>query len=102
MKAIFFIILFLSQLCYSQSWLQLADFPGTARDDGASFKINDKVYCGIGLEVGWTCPNDFYIFDLSTESWTTAAGFPSTTTRQYACGFPLNGKGYVFGGVDCS
>lgn len=101
MKYLILILIFSSQLFFGQTWLQLDNFPGTARDDGTSFKIGNKVYCGIGLEVGWTCPNDFYSFDLSTETWSTSTSFPNTQQRQYACGFSLNGKGYVFGGVAC-
>lgn len=101
MKCLILILILSSQLFFAQSWQQIVDFPGTARDDGASFKIGNKVYCGIGLEVGWTCPNDFYSFDLSTETWSASTSFPNTQQRQYACGFSLNGKGYIFGGVTC-
>lgn len=96
------LLLLLPHFLWSQSWYQLSDFPGTARDDGSSFRIDSTVYCGLGLEVGWTCTNDFYAFNLATETWTTASAFPSNKQRQYACGFSLNGHGYIFGGVDCS
>lgn len=89
-------------LSKAQTWQKIQDYPGTARDDGASFTINNKIYCGIGLEVGWTCPNDIYIFDLSSETWTTSTSFPVNQQRQYATSFVINDKGYVFGGINCS
>lgn len=95
------LILCLNFFCGAQTWQKIQDFPGTARDDGASFIIDNKAYCGIGLEVGWTCPNDMYVFDLSSETWTTTASFPANQQRQYATSFVINGKGYVFGGYNC-
>lgn len=96
---VFFLI---SYSTIAQVWQRIQDFPGTARDDGSTFTINNKTYCGIGLEVGWTCPNDFYVFDLNTETWTTYTSFPTNQQRQYATSFVINGKGYVFGGYNCS
>lgn len=101
MKKIYLLLL-LPHFLWSQSWQQLSDFPGTARDDGSNFRIDSIVYCGLGLEVGWTCTNDFYAFDLTTETWITAPAFPSNKQRQYACGFSSKGYGYIFGGIDCS
>lgn len=98
----FLLLLLLPTFISAQSWYQLSDFPGTARDDGSSFRIDSTVYCGLGLEVGWTCTNDFHAFDLATETWASAPAFPSNNQRQYACGFSSKGYGYIFGGVDCS
>ncbi len=84
----------------AQTWVQLTDFPGTERDDGVSFQINDKAYCGSGL-TPWFAPTaDFYAFDFVTESWSTIAPMPTNTERQYACGFASNTYGYVFGGLN--
>ena len=43
----------------SQSWIQIDDFPSSARDDGASFVIGNKAYCGTGFKVGWTETKDY-------------------------------------------
>ncbi len=85
---------------FGQDWNQLTDFPGTARDDGTTFTIGNKVYCGTGLQVGWTCTNDFYAFDLLSESWSTIAPMPSAMQRQYTFSCSILGEGYVFGGIN--
>jgi len=84
----------------AQTWQQLPDFPGPARDDGAAFVIGNKAYCGTGLAVGWVTTNDFYVFDMSTETWANAPSLPTGEERQYACGFSDGTKGYIFGGLD--
>ncbi|HRG01276.1 MAG TPA: kelch repeat-containing protein [Bacteroidia bacterium] len=100
------IIIFLTLLClfsklHSQSWLQLTDFPGTERDDGTSFLINNKAYCFSGLEVGWQCTGNGYIFDCTSETWSSMANLPVGKERQYATAFSYNNKGYLFGGLKC-
>jgi N-acetylneuraminic acid mutarotase len=95
-------LLFMFGISFGQSWNKLQDFPGVARDDGATFTIGNKVYGGTGLQVGWTCANDFYVFDLTTETWGVIAPLPLIASRQYAVGFSILEKGYVFGGVNDS
>ena len=85
----------------AQQWVQLPDFPGTARDDAASLSINGIIYVGTGMEVGWGLTNDWYAFDTATETWSVIAPFPATP-RQYCSAFDLLGKGYLFGGVDAN
>lgn len=82
-------------------WEQLADFPGTARDDAASFTIDGIIYVGTGMEVGWGLTTDWYAFDASTESWSPIAPLPATP-RQYCAAFAANGKGFLFGGIDAN
>jgi N-acetylneuraminic acid mutarotase len=93
-------LLFMFGISFGQSWNKLQDFPGVARDDGTTFTIGNKVYGGTGLQVGWTCANDFFVFDLTTETWGEIAPLPLIASRQYAVGFSILGKGYVFGGVN--
>ncbi len=100
MKILISFILFVSIIGRAQTWIQITDFPATARDDGSKFTIGNTVYCGTGLQVGWTCTNDFYAFDLTNETWSTIASLPIGETRQYAVGFSVLGKGYIFGGVN--
>lgn len=104
MKYILFILFsfFLFNSIKSQSWLQLPDYLGTERDDGVSFVINNKAYCLTGLEVGWQCTSNGFVFDGSSETWSNMASLPVGKERQYATGFSHNNKGYVFGGVNCS
>lgn len=86
----------------AQIWNQMSDFPGTARDDASTFKIGEKVYCGLGLDAGFSCTSDFKIFDLTTETWSNGVSLPSGEERQYANGFSHQGFGYIFGGINCS
>ncbi|MCC6182818.1 MAG: T9SS type A sorting domain-containing protein [Bacteroidia bacterium] len=96
------ILLFSSTILKAQSWVQLNDFPGTERDDGLAFVINNKAYCITGLEVGWHCTKNGYVLDGSTETWSVIASLPLGSERQYATGFSYNGLGYLLGGIDCS
>jgi N-acetylneuraminic acid mutarotase len=103
MKLIFlFLLLFTSTVLISQTWTKIADFPGVARDDGAHFVIGNNVYCGLGSQAVGGCANDFYSFDLTTETWSVCSSMLSGQQRQYSTGFSVNGKGYVFGGINCS
>lgn len=85
----------------AQTWSQLPDFPGTARDDAASFTIGNKIYVGTGMDVGFQLTNDWWCFDTQTEIWAPIAAMP-TTPRQYCTGFTIVDTGYVFGGVDAN
>lgn len=96
------ILLFASSGLKSQSWVQSVDFPGTERDDGVAFVIDNKAYCLSGLEVGWQCTGNGYVLDGSTETWSIMASIPSGTERQYATGFSYNNFGYLLGGINCS
>jgi N-acetylneuraminic acid mutarotase len=98
--AVFQMFLCFNNFTFAQNWSQSDNFPGTARDDGSSFKIGDKVYCGTGLQVGWSCTNDFYAFDLPSETWSPTASLPSNMERQYAYGCAVLNKGYIFGGAN--
>jgi N-acetylneuraminic acid mutarotase len=89
-------------LCVAQTWEQTISFPGTPRDDGTHFKIGNKHFVGTGREVGFGCTRDFYAFDESTLNWCNVASLPSGKERQYASAVSWNGKGYLFGGADCS
>lgn len=86
----------------AQGWTQLGDFPASARDDGAFFTIDDLTYCGTGLNSSWIPTNDFFAFDMSTETWSPISAMPSNEARQYANGFASASKGYIFGGLNGS
>jgi hypothetical protein len=99
--ALFFFSIFIFHYS-AQTWLQTSSFPGTPRDDGTHFKIGTKHYVGTGREVGFGCTRDFFSFDETTLSWSTTASLPFGKERQYASTVSWNGKGYLFGGVDCA
>jgi N-acetylneuraminic acid mutarotase len=96
-RALVFLFLFFN-VVKAQTWQQLTDLPGGARDDGAAFVINDKAYCGSGLAAGFGTTIDFYCLDLTTNSWTNTASMPAGKERQYACGFTNGTYGFIFGG----
>jgi len=84
---------------FAQDWVQLSDFPGTKRDDGVSFKIGDIAYFGTGLDESFTAQNNFFVFDLTTELWSSIQSLPEPEGRQYATASGFNDNGYVFGGI---
>jgi N-acetylneuraminic acid mutarotase len=83
----------------SQTWTQLLDFPGSARDDAAGFIIGNTFYVGTGLDGGFNAQLDFYKMDLQTETWSTGTSLNAGWERQYACGFSNANYGYIFGGI---
>jgi N-acetylneuraminic acid mutarotase len=101
MRSPTFIPLLCALASHAQSWQQLPDFPGTARDDAAAFSIGNKIYVGTGMEVGWSLTNDWWCYDTQAGSWSTIAAMPATP-RQYCVAFTVNDTGYVFGGVDAN
>lgn len=88
-----------AQTLSAQQWVQIADFPATARDDGAHFLIDNKAYCGTGLQTGFVATGDMYALDLEHESWLPIASLPPGEERQYASGFAAQGMGFLFGGL---
>jgi N-acetylneuraminic acid mutarotase len=103
MKATLFIVTYFLlgfSYTYAQQWTSISSFPGTQRDDGVSFVIQDQAYCGTGLEVGWTPTRNFYKLNMNTDTWSQVSAMPSGMERQYACGFSYQGYGYVFGGIN--
>jgi len=90
-------------LLHSQSWVQLSDFPGTERDDGCVFTVNNKAYCFSGLDVNFQCQTNGFVFDGVSESWSyTMASLPSGKERQYATAFTYFNTGFMIGGINCS
>jgi len=81
------------------SWTALANFPGPVRTFAVGFVIGTKIYIGGGLNGTNNNPmNDFYCYDVSTSSWTTAgviANCPASGVSLRAVGFAIGGKGYV-------
>jgi Secretion system C-terminal sorting domain/Kelch motif len=88
---------------HGQSWTKIQDYPGTGRDDGAVFVINNKAYCFSGVITFFgQFQGDGYILDASTETWSNMASLPAGKERQYATAFSDGTNGYVLGGFDTS
>ena len=101
LKTTFLLFSFFSSVALiAQQWVPLEDFPGTARDDGTSFVIEDKAYCGTGLTPWWSELSDFHAFDMTTETWSTISSLPVGKERQYSTGFSNGINGFIFGGYD--
>src|SRR4030066_2403834 len=61
----------------TNTWMQKANFIGSARIAVVSFAINGKGYVGTGQFVS-TNYNTFYEYDPVTNIWTAKASFPGT------------------------
>ena len=89
--------------CFSQgTWVQKANFSGTARAYGVGFSIGAKGYVGMVEKYTintWTCYRDFWEFDPVTNTWTQKASFGGVT-RIAAVGFSIGTKGYVGTGTN--
>lgn len=105
MRQLLLVVLLIGTAASAQTWIQLSDFPGTARDDAAAFAIGGKIYVGTGMEVGWGLTNDWYQFDGTTGQWSQIASLPASP-RQYCAAFVLPSPdgdfGYLFGGLDAN
>lgn len=83
----------------AQTWSQLPDFPGTARDDASAFAIGSDVFVGTGMDVGFALTSDWYKYSTTANTWSPIAALPASG-RQYSASFSINGIGYLFGGTD--
>ncbi|HYV91440.1 MAG TPA: kelch repeat-containing protein [Chitinophagales bacterium] len=78
------------------TWVQKANFPGTARYDMAGFSIGTKGYIGTGT-IAYGGPNnfnDFWEWDQASNAWTQKANLPGAA-RFAAVGFSIGNKGYI-------
>jgi hypothetical protein len=80
----------------TDTWLQMAPFPGAGRTGVTAFVLNEKAYVGMGSTTGTTFCKDFYEYNPVTNSWARKADFP--VVRNNAAGFAKGAYGYaVFG-----
>lgn len=65
-----------------------------------SFVIDNKVYIGMGVNLGNFSEGvkTFHTLDLLTQTWTRISDFPFTYGLIGSSGFGINGKGIVIGG----
>jgi len=98
MKTLFTIIF----LCFTlfaeaDSWVQKANFGGTARYGATGFSIGSKGYIGLGVDTS-TRRNDFWEYDPLNNTWTQKANFGGIS-RWFAIGFAIGTKGYIGTGL---
>jgi len=66
----------------TDSWLQVADFPGVARVNAIAEVVNGKAYVGLGFNSAKivykdsTILNDLWAYDPHTDTWIQKADFP--------------------------
>ena len=60
----------------SDSWTQLANFPGGNRGYAYGVAIHNKAYMGFGSDQFSNYYNDWWEFDMTTESWPQLASLP--------------------------
>ncbi|SFS70650.1 Kelch repeat-containing protein [Sphingobacterium wenxiniae] len=76
-----------------ETWSDIPNFPGTARQMAVGFAIDGKGFIGTGSD-GTDDLNDFYKYDPATKTWSKIADFPGRA-RYGAVAFSLGGYGYV-------
>ncbi|MCW3085735.1 MAG: C-terminal target protein [Bacteroidetes bacterium] len=98
-KQLLLLFILFSHVAFCQVWQSLADFPATERDDGVSFVIGNKAYCGTGGEPGFVYASDFYALNMNNDTWSSIAALPTGNQRQYSSGFSNAGFGFIVGGL---
>ena len=81
----------------TNTWRQVADFPGVGRYQAVAFAAN-KGYVGTGYD-GLNRLKDFWEYNPTTNTWTQKADFAGSA-RYGAVAFALNDKGYLGTGYD--
>lgn len=81
-----------SSLQVSNTWVQKASFPGSARIVAVGFSIGGKGYIGTGENGSYF--REFWEFDTTANTWTQKANFGGTA-RVGAVGFSIGTKGYL-------
>lgn len=78
----------------ANAWSLVDGDPGKNRTEAAGFYLDGKIYIGGGHDS--EALNDFWQYDIASDSWTQKANLPFPHTQR-AC-VELNGKGYFIGG----
>lgn len=83
----------------SDTWQQHPDLPGLPRHHPYHFAVGGAVYTGLGHGngPGTNIYNDWYRWDLSTESWQQMSDFPDQG-RVAGTQFSVNDRGFVLSG----
>ncbi len=81
----------------TDSWTTLSTVPpaGVGRWIPSMAYYQGKLYVGGGEIGGFTCRQDFYAYDIATNSWATLPNHPNTHFDAWAVAY--NGKIYVTG-----
>ncbi|MES2619733.1 MAG: kelch repeat-containing protein, partial [Bacteroidota bacterium] len=74
-------------------WTQLADMPAVC-GNGAAFAIGNKGYVGTGANQFAQPSNQFFEYDVASNTWSTKANFGGAA-RYGTVGFSVGTKGYI-------
>jgi len=80
---------FFSYIEEEDSWLPLADFPGTARSKSAIVATDATVYVGFGTDDDSTVFKDIWKYDIAANEWTAFTTYPGPAFH--------SGIGFVIG-----
>lgn len=78
----------------SDSWSEVAPFPGQDRRAQIAFTANGKGYIGLGMFVFGGVLGDFYAYDPVADSWSQKASLSPVSDQ--SCATSINNEGYVF------
>jgi N-acetylneuraminic acid mutarotase len=79
----------------TDSWAQMANFPGDTRELPISFSIGNSGYIGTGMDHGISSLiNDFWEWNQTTNTWFQKNNFPGSP-RAWSFGFSIGSKGYI-------
>ncbi len=81
------------------TWIQVADFPGTPRSSAVAFAASGKGYVGTGFDGVSTSLKDMWQYDPAANSWLQKNDFGGSA-RYDAVGFGIQDKGYIATGFD--
>jgi len=77
----------------TDTWTQMANFPGAARREASAFSIGNMGYMGMGSGIG-AYFTDFYQYNPATNTWLQKAPY-SGGPREEATQFSIGAFGYV-------
>jgi N-acetylneuraminic acid mutarotase len=84
----------------TDTYSQIADYPGGGVNGAGTFTIGDKGYVCSGAGNG-NFYNDLWAYDTLTNAWAQKSSLPGPA-RDYTVGFAVNGKGYIATGYNGS
>jgi N-acetylneuraminic acid mutarotase len=83
----------------SNTWTQIANFPGGARYRATAFAIGTKGYVTCGMDSTGNYLKDMWCYDQTTGEWSQSIGSPGDK-RVGAAAFVYNNEGYLIGGTN--
>tara|TARA_B110000285_G_scaffold124397_1_gene140409 strand:+ start:3021 stop:4190 length:1170 start_codon:yes stop_codon:yes gene_type:complete len=79
-------------------WSQMSNIPNLGMWRGMAFSYNNVGYVGLGQDANDALNSDFWEYDFSLDSWLLSSW--SITPRIYPAYAQINGKVFVYGGVN--